>query len=759
MGSSLEYRRVAFDCRSSLVRSVRSQSRIAICESLESQIELLCCCLEFPLFVRKAHKRLTREAHSKQHHRSRRGRLQLRTLSEASDAHRLHWAHKEIGQRLREPERESAQRERERERERAVHNNATQVSHRRQCRLVNTFAGRMGSRWRCPLCLALAVVRSCRWRCLLARSLAFPLRSQNSRSLSPMQLVVGNVVGVCVGAHCKLQVESVSVCCCFVALICRFYCCLPPLNVQSTIFAAIYTNRHQMDYTSILYGEIHFKPANKAANNNNNNIITNTSNGNLHIDNPNSIQLCDPDLVKLDWLQAEKIGGGLINVGNTCFLNSVLQCLTYCPPLYNFLVKLNGGHSQSCKINQFCMLCEMEKHVKRIKNSTGSAIKPISIVQRLKYINKSFQFGRQEDAHEFLRYILDHMWKACLLNLDINLKTNSKLNPRIKETTVINHIFGGYHRSQVLCLTCNSRTNTFDFFMDFILDISNAKSLEDALRKFTQSEILEHENAYKCSQCRRKVTARKKFTVYKAPNVATFQLKRFDSDRIFGGKISKYISYPDELDLRPYMSDTSKLPIKYQLAAVLVHSGSSSNSGHYFCFIKNSNNFWYKMDDSHVTLVNQAAVLQQQAYVLFYTRKQTSKDSHSIAPSIQAGDIKYPSSAKQSTHPKLLKQTNGNFKITNFFAPMAPLTTWQGSKSKLDEQELNTNGTERDKFNDELDQGKTKKIKYRDHRFNNLSKTNPFQRFTSNGYQQYNDINKKRNKNNFHKHKGRNRRH
>lgn len=544
-----------------------------------------------------------------------------------------------------------------------------------------------------------------------------------------------------------------------------------------------------MDFARILYSEISFEPETIG-----NSDIKGSNSTNEEFQAPKQ-QLCDPNLVQLDWLQSEKIGAGLINVGNTCFLNSVLQCLTYCPPLYNFLVKSNGGHSNHCKISSFCMLCEMEKHIKRIKNSSVTAIKPLSIVQRLKYINKSFQFGRQEDAHEFLRYIIDHMWKACLMNLDINTKVN-KLDPRIKETTTINHIFGGYHRSQVLCLSCNSRSNTFDFFMDFILDIRNAKSLEDALKQFTRPETLENENAYKCCKCRKKVAAKKKFTVYKAPNVATFQLKRFDSDRIFGGKVTKFISYPEELDLRPFMADPTKTPIKYILSSVLVHVGFSSNSGHYFCFIRNSNNFWYRMDDSSVSLVTKGTVLQQQAYVLFYTRK--------------SSDIKNPSNLNNiSKVSEPAKQINGNHKITKYFDPIsppkkylkptqngdsgdqiipsngiqepskssqqtnhngdlttssipsiAPLTTWVGSKSNLDTNGPTKRSTEqnnRDRFNEELDQGKTKKLKNRsrDERFSNLSKTNLFQRFMSNGYKQYeNDgnLNMKRNSSGISKH-------
>ena len=52
---------------------------------------------------------------------------------------------------------------------------------------------------------------------------------------------------------------------------------------------------------------------------------------------------------KLDlfWKDIRRIGPGLANRGNTCFLNSVLQVLTYTPPLVNYI--LSGFHQKSCK--------------------------------------------------------------------------------------------------------------------------------------------------------------------------------------------------------------------------------------------------------------------------------------------------------------------------------------------------------------------------------------------------------------------------
>ena len=121
--------------------------------------------------------------------------------------------------------------------------------------------------------------------------------------------------------------------------------------------------------------------------------------------------------------------------------------------------------------------------------------------------------------------------------------------------------------------------------------------------------------------------AEKRFTVHRAPNVATFQLKRFDYNRIFGGKITKQITYPEILNLRPYMSECKGEAINYKLFAVLVHLGTTSNSGHYFCYVRNSNGNWYLMDDSRVSSASLNQVLDQQAYMLFYTRIASSKEN------------------------------------------------------------------------------------------------------------------------------------
>ncbi|XP_068717808.1 ubiquitin carboxyl-terminal hydrolase 36-like [Montipora capricornis] len=365
------------------------------------------------------------------------------------------------------------------------------------------------------------------------------------------------------------------------------------------------------------------------------------------------VVLFPEEKVELHWKLVRRVGPGLSNMGNTCFLNSVLQVLTYTPPLVNYLT--SKEHSEKCRSVGFCMLCELQKHVFRgFGHHQGEAIKPMAIIQKLKFIAKHLRFGHQEDAHEFLRYVIDGMQKSCLAAEGYT----DKLDRMSKQTTMVHQVFGGYYRSQVQCLKCRNNSNTFDPLMDIMLDVKHVPSVEKALQRSIKLELLDGENLYMCPRCKRKVPAHKQFLIHRAPNILTLQLKRFDYNQMFGGKISKQVEYAEYLDLRPYMTSKGP-PIKYRLYAVLVHSGYSSNSGHYYCYVRASNGVWYQMNDSMVRQVALKSVLSQQAYLLFYTKHASSKQE---SQSLSMDSPKTPSLPKNpvtpSHVPKVIKEND-----------------------------------------------------------------------------------------------------
>ncbi|KAJ2744756.1 hypothetical protein GGI20_002725 [Coemansia sp. BCRC 34301] len=319
------------------------------------------------------------------------------------------------------------------------------------------------------------------------------------------------------------------------------------------------------------------------------------------------------------WRTVRPIGPGLHNLGNTCFLNAVLQCLTYTAPLAEYM--LTREHSGSCRAGDNCILCKFESHVGRaLSKRESSSISPKSIVGRLKLIAKHMRIGRQEDAHEFLRLLIEAFQRSLLHGID------PKIDRRIQETTLAHHVFGGYLQSQVKCGRCSHESNTFEPLLDLSLDIQSGSTLAKALRSFTRPEMLAKDNRYRCEKCSKLVDATKQMSVYRLPRALTLQLKRFSS--FGGGKIGRFVEFSLSLNMKGFVSANSpeRGPYEYSLYAVLVHSGGSSRSGHYYSFVKSPAGAWYELNDSSVRQVSERTVLSQTAYLLFYERCQAKSD-------------------------------------------------------------------------------------------------------------------------------------
>lgn len=246
---------------------------------------------------------------------------------------------------------------------------------------------------------------------------------------------------------------------------------------------------------------------------NGNTASTNTTSSNLGTPNKksnNSNELPAPkrilyprENVRIGWKATGRkwdVGVGMMNVGNTCYLNSTLQALFHVPAMANWLMS-DSAHMERCESTDAgCIICAMAKTLK-LSQDSQSAIRPYFVYSKLKSICKHLVMGRQEDAHEFLRYLVEAMEKSYLSRF----RNFKELDQYSKETTPLNQILGGYLKSSVRCLTCNHVSVTFQHFQDLLLDIRKADTVDEAMEGYFSRERLE-DMGYKCEACKKKVS-------------------------------------------------------------------------------------------------------------------------------------------------------------------------------------------------------------------------------------------------------------
>ncbi|XP_009326149.1 PREDICTED: ubiquitin carboxyl-terminal hydrolase 12 [Pygoscelis adeliae] len=326
---------------------------------------------------------------------------------------------------------------------------------------------------------------------------------------------------------------------------------------------------------------------------------------------------------------------GLVNFGNTCYCNSVLQALYFCRP---FRDKVLAYKSQPRKKeNLLTCLADLFHSIATQKKKVG-VIPPKKFITRLRKENELFDNYMQQDAHEFLNYLLNTIadilqeerkqekQNGRLPNGNIDNENNSPPDP-----TWVHEIFQGTLTNETRCLTCETISSKDEDFLDLSVDVEQNTSITHCLRGFSNTETLCSEYKYYCEECRSKQEAHKRMKVKKLPMILALHLKRFKyMDQLHRyTKLSYRVVFPLELRLFNTSGDATNPDRMYDLVAVVVHCGSGPNRGHYIAIVK-SHDFWLLFDDDIVEKIDAQAIEEfygltsdisknsESGYILFY---------------------------------------------------------------------------------------------------------------------------------------------
>lgn len=339
---------------------------------------------------------------------------------------------------------------------------------------------------------------------------------------------------------------------------------------------------------------------------------------------------------------------GLDNLGNTCFMNSILQCLLNTAPLAAYF--LNEDHLREKNIKspmqgKFAGAFGDFMSDYWSTRSQGIARAPRQLKLVIAKFARQFDGFAQHDAQELLRYLLEG------LHEDLNRVRTKPAYEEIKDDpgmsepdkcdvwwdnyeqrndSSIKDIFCGQLRSYVTCRTCNNRSSAYDPFWDLSLPLPRRKSkcsIKDCLKLFAGDEVLAGDDAYYCGKCKKHRKSTKNMSIQRWPLVLCLHAKRFNGR----GKLKTKVSFPSvDLDLSSIDSVISETappnqpPPVYQLIGVSNHMGSL-HSGHYTadCLSPVSRN-WMHYDDSRVSPTSVSELSTSNAYILFYARADLS---------------------------------------------------------------------------------------------------------------------------------------
>jgi len=327
---------------------------------------------------------------------------------------------------------------------------------------------------------------------------------------------------------------------------------------------------------------------------------------------------------------------GMRNDANNCYVNVVIQSLLPCSALMQLLSHCAQNDSDRPFYTGMVRLCK-EFHSRRPK---PDAINVLQLPQVKELISMWQSIGAQQDAGEFLFYMLNGMHEECKWKVlppepsspsapgrrkssggsggeagsGENSEEDAEVEVRsagVHEDSPIVRIFGGLIQSSLRSSSSKADSVSLEPFNHLILDISSESvdSVWSALEAHCREEAVDEGRATKCLQFRI------------LPKVLILMLKRFSYNTDTGcpQKIKKAVAYEEKLCFDRSWLMGGVEPYEYQLSAVICHHGDSANGGHYNAAIR-YNQDWYMYDDALVRQMEQREVMNQMftAYLLIY---------------------------------------------------------------------------------------------------------------------------------------------
>ena len=326
---------------------------------------------------------------------------------------------------------------------------------------------------------------------------------------------------------------------------------------------------------------------------------------------------------------------GIVNLGNTCYANALLNALTKIPLCRMWMLQHPQIATNDATHSSRCLLCALAYDITRLATMPENAPFPPSIVQLRRHWTDGFLFNNthQQDANDAFFKMLDtcnNIDFQALLRTEVGAGVLS--TSRIAYTTPFWKTFGSFVREETRCNACGKQTidHVYKSTHTVILPQTGRHLIEDVFMQQLGCEPLgsshtpdrcEHDATKpEYGGCNAFNTRTKHTTLLHSAPVLVLHLLRFTWDREQRRAVKLETRIDFETVLPPITGSTH-----YDLRAVVQHRGqhpTSPNSGHYTAYVRAADAQWYLCDDAKSPQrCSVDDVRSAQAYMLFYERQ------------------------------------------------------------------------------------------------------------------------------------------
>jgi ubiquitin carboxyl-terminal hydrolase 22/27/51 len=339
---------------------------------------------------------------------------------------------------------------------------------------------------------------------------------------------------------------------------------------------------------------------------------------------------------------------GLANIGNTCFLNVILQILRLNPAISCLFLREDLTLRNESKKKQ--LLYGIQTLVRDFwrtapKNNERPVLVPRGFFQALHNCIREcdddwYSPGQQADAAEAFQYLIEGIHDAIYRSVTMNINgkfTNQEEHSQQKaieswisffkkEYSPIITNFYGQTQIQIVCESCKNVSERYEPWFMIKAPIPGADTvgitapdLDKCISAAFKSEVIDD---YYCEKCKDKKRATIHNRISRFPQYLCLSLKRFtNNSRKIRGLISWDLDSVDFSSVAAFCRDPfgSSFHTEYQTISVVEHIGSLQG-GHYHMYSR-QNEKWYNYDDNSVSQVNPDRIVNEDSYILVMVPK------------------------------------------------------------------------------------------------------------------------------------------